>query len=228
MRFFQGLHHWRVIWSGIWSLECYLLRTESGAVIVDPIESGDLGLIDTTPDIRAVVVTSGWHERSSRLFGKRTGAPVFVPEEDLCMFEDLGPHKTYKDGDTLPGNLRAIGVPGLTRGEQALFSDSNGGTLFVADCLGTTAKWAPGGMPLGGHPNGHPVPKETLSTSSTSISSTSAQPTAMPSLETEKRSWSGSSIQGSPLPLGHRGSRISRCQILESGKALTCPSVWPV
>ncbi len=158
-----GLHHWRVIWSGIWSLECYLLRTESGAVIVDPIESGDLGLIDTTPDIRAVVVTSGWHERSSRLFGKRTGAPVFVPEEDLCMFEDLGPHKTYKDGDTLPGNLRAIGVPGLTRGEQALFSDSNGGTLFVADCLGTTAKWAPGGMPLGGHPNGHPVPKETLS-----------------------------------------------------------------
>ncbi len=37
------------------------------------------------------------------------------------------------------------------------------GLLFVGDALGTTAKWAPGGIPLGGHPNGHPRPWETLS-----------------------------------------------------------------
>ena len=158
-----GLHHWRVIWPGIWSLECYFLQTEAGSVIVDPIESTGLGSIDSASDVRAVIVTVGWHERSSRLFGKRTGAPVFVPELDLCMLETLDSCEVYCDGDILPGNLRAIGVPGLTRGEQVLLSETNGGTLFVGDCLGTTAKWAPSGMPLGGHPNGHPIPQDTLS-----------------------------------------------------------------
>jgi hypothetical protein len=33
----------------------------------------------------------------------------------------------------------------------------------VGDALGTTAKWAPNGLRLGGHPNGHPRPSQTLS-----------------------------------------------------------------
>ena len=158
-----GLHHWRVVWPGIWSLESYFLQTEAGSVIVDPIESTGLDLIDATTDIQAVIVTVGWHERSRRLFGKRTRTPVFVPELDLCMLEDLDSRKVYRDGDILPGELRAIGAPGLTRGENVLLSGTNGGTLFVGDCLGTTAKWAPDGMPIGGHPTGHPIPKDTLS-----------------------------------------------------------------
>ena len=158
-----GLFHWRVIWPDIWSLECYFLRTASGSVVIDPIESNGLTAVDSADDIRAVIVTSGWHERSARLFGKRANAPVFVPEADLCMFEDLDDYEAYGDGDVLPGDVRAIGCPGLTRGEQALFSDTNGGTLFTADCVGTTAKWSPGDMTLGGHPNGHPNPKATLS-----------------------------------------------------------------
>lgn len=158
-----GLWHWRVVWPEIWSLESYFLQTDEGSVIIDPIESVFLDAIDQATGAKAVVVTSGWHERSSRLFGIRTCAPVYVPERDLCMFEDLGDHVTYDDGDVLPGGIRAIGCPGLTRGEQALFSAANGGTMFTADSLGTTSKWAPDGMALGGHPNGHCNPSETLS-----------------------------------------------------------------
>lgn len=158
-----GLWHWRVVWPEIWSLESYFLQTDGGSVIIDPIESVFLDAIDQATDVKAVVVTSGWHEHSSRLFGIRTRAPVYVPERDICMFEDLGDHVTYDDGDVLPDGIRAIGCPGLTRGEQALFSDANGGTMFTADSLGTTAKWAPDGMALGGHPNGHCNPSETLS-----------------------------------------------------------------
>ena len=158
-----NVYHWRVIWPDIWSLESYFLRTASGSVIIDPIESVNLGEVDEATDVKAVIVTSGWHERSSRLFAKRSGAPLLVPERDLCMFEDLGDYQTYDDGDVLPCGIRAIGVPGLTRGEHVLFSETNGGTIFTADCLGTTAKWAPHGISLGGHPNGHPRPAETLS-----------------------------------------------------------------
>ena len=158
-----GLFHWRVIWPDIWSLESYFLRTGTGSVIIDPIESGRLDVVDQATDVEAVIVTSGWHERSARLFGKRTCAPVFVPERDLCMFEDLDVFETYDDGDDLPGGIRAIGAPGLTRGEHALLSSMHSGVLFTADCVGTTAKWAPGGMKIGGHPNGHPNPSATLS-----------------------------------------------------------------
>jgi len=156
------LFHWRVIWPDIWSLECYFLRTDSGSVVIDPIESNGLVEIDQAEDIRAVIVTSGWHERSARLFARRAGVSVYVPEADLCMFEDLDQYEVYGDGDVLPGEVTAVGVPGLTRGEQALFSETNGGTLFTADCVGTTAKWAPDGMTVGGHPNGHPRPADTL------------------------------------------------------------------
>ena len=79
------------------------------------------------------------------------------------MIEDLEEFESYEDGDELPCGLRAIGAPGLTRGEQAVISDLHGGTLFVGDALGTTAKWAPEGIPLGAHPNGHPQPWDTLS-----------------------------------------------------------------
>ena len=159
----SGLWHWRVIWPDVWSLECYFLQTEHGSVIIDPIESSNFGPIERADDILAVIVTIGWHERSARLFGRRYGVPVYVPEKDLCMLEDLDTYETYGDGDVLPGNLRAIGCPGLTRGEQALLSEVHEGVLFTADCVGCTAKWAPGGMTLGGHPNGHPNPSETLS-----------------------------------------------------------------
>ena len=159
----SGLWHWRVIWPDVWSLECYFLRTEQGSVIIDPIESADIGPISEADDIVAVIVTIGWHERSARLFGKRYGVPVYIPERDLCMIENLDEYETYGDGDILPGRLHAIGCPGLTRGEQALLSDVHDGVLFTGDCLGCTAKWAPNGMVLGGHPNGHPHPSKTLS-----------------------------------------------------------------
>ncbi|MCY3737196.1 MAG: hypothetical protein OXG13_12380 [Gemmatimonadaceae bacterium] len=158
-----GLFQWRIVWPEVWSLESWWLRTEAGSVLIDPVEWSALQPIAEAGDVRAIVLTVGWHERSARLFAARTGAPIYLPAEDACMVEDLDRWEPYGDGDELPCGLRAVGVPGLTRGEQALLSPRHGGLLFVGDALGTTAKWAPGGIPLGGHPNGHPRPWESLS-----------------------------------------------------------------
>ncbi len=158
-----GIFQWRIVWPDRWSLESYFLRTDAGSVLIDPIESMALDEVDRAGDVAAVVLTVGWHERSARLFARRTGAQVFVPAADTHMIEDLDAYQTYGDGDDLPCGLKAIGVPGLTAGEQALLWPGHGGTLFVGDALGTTAKWAPDGIPIGGHPNGHPRPVQTLS-----------------------------------------------------------------
>ena len=157
-----GVFQWRVVWPGVWSLESYWLRTESGSVVIDPLEGGGASAIESAGDVRAIVLTVGWHERAARLFATRTGAPVFLPAADICMIEDLESWEPYGAGDQLPCGLEAIAVPGLTRGEHALLSHLHDGTLLVGDALGTTAKWAPGGIPLGGHPNGHPRPWESL------------------------------------------------------------------
>ena len=155
-----GLFHWSIRWPGWWSLEAYWLRTEKGSVLVDPIES--IGMLEEAEDIKAIFLTVGWHERSARLFSKRAGAPIFLPELDRHMIEDIDEFVGYGDGFEHECGIRAIGVPGLTPGEQALLSGAHGGTLFVGDALGTTAKWAPKGMKLGGHPNGHPRPAQSL------------------------------------------------------------------
>ena len=158
-----GLFHWRVVWPNIWSLESYYLQTELGSVIIDPIECTGLAKIETDDDVLAVIITVGWHERSARLFAKRTRAPLYVPGKDVHRFEDLEGYISYEHGYELPCGLTALGVPGLTPGEHALLSPLHGGTLFVGDALGTTSKWTPNNMSLGAHPNGHPQPAETLS-----------------------------------------------------------------
>ncbi len=103
------------------------------AAYLDPMEAFGLDDITAADDVVAVVLTVGWHERQAHLFAKRTGAPVFVPAEDTCMIETLESFLTFSDGAELPLGLRAIGVPGLTRGEQALLVPCHGGTLVVGD-----------------------------------------------------------------------------------------------
>ena len=135
-----GIHHWTVAWPE-YRLESYWLRTDSESVVIDANEGEALDDIWESGSCRAVIITSGWHERSALLFSKRTGASVFVPvghEKELELVES---YETYGDGDRLPGRLRAIAV----FGEAALLSDLHGGTLIVGDALVTTVKSTPKG-----------------------------------------------------------------------------------
>ena len=155
------LFHWHVMWPE-YRLESYWLRTESGSVLIDPLEGEGLGVIAQAGDCRAVVVTNGWHERSALLFAKRTGAPIYVPAGHEQLLELVKSFHAYQDGDELPCGLQAIWVKETEFGECALLSEVHGGTLFVGDALGTTAKWTPGGIPLGLHPSAKGSPAEVL------------------------------------------------------------------
>ncbi len=160
-----GFFHWTVEWPGVFPLESYWLKTDAGSILIDPIEGPDLGSIEDSGDVLAVILTVGWHERSAGLFARRTGAPVYLPAADEDMFENLDEYETYSDGDDLPGGLLAIATPGRRAdgGEHALLSPLHGGTLIVGDCLGTTGKWTPWEeLPLGGHPRNHPRPAKSL------------------------------------------------------------------
>ncbi len=160
-----GVFHWTIDWPGVFPLESYWLKTDTGSILIDPIESSGLEAIEESGDVSAVILTVGGHERSAGLFARRTGAPVYLPATDEDLFENLDEYETYLDGDDLPGGLLAIATPGRRAddGEHSLLSPLHGGTLIVGDCLGTAAKWTPWNeLPLGGHPRNHPHPAEGL------------------------------------------------------------------
>ena len=160
-----SIFHWTVDWPGVFPLESYWLFPPGGSVIVDPVDSAGLIPLESAATVLAVIVTTRWHERSARLLARRTGAPLYVPAADVDNFEDIGECETYTAGDTLPGDLLAISTAGgdWSAGEHALLSPMHAGTLLVGDCLGTTGKWTPWDMPLGGHPRFHSGPSESLS-----------------------------------------------------------------
>ncbi|MDP6507540.1 MAG: hypothetical protein QF573_00630 [Chloroflexota bacterium] len=160
-----GIHHWTIEWPGIFPLESYWLKTPAGGILFDPIEGHGPEAAEIANDTLAVVLTNGWHERSAALFAQRTGAPIYLPAGHEGYFEALDEYETYAGANTLPGDLLAIATAGgkWSAGEHALLSPLHGGTLLVADCLGTTAKWTPWDMALGGHPHFHPHPAESLS-----------------------------------------------------------------
>ena len=174
-----GLFQWRVVWPGVWSLESWWLRTEAGSVLVDPVEWSALAPIAEAGDVRAIVLTVGWHERSARLFAARTGAPVFLPAEDVCMVEDLDRWEPYGDGDELPCGLRAVGVPGLTRGEQAL--RGTGASSSWATPWAPPPSGRPAASPSAATPTAIPGPGRACPTCSTSTSRISCPGTATPS-----------------------------------------------
>jgi glyoxylase-like metal-dependent hydrolase (beta-lactamase superfamily II) len=162
-----GIHHWSVWWPDDFSLESYLLRSEDGTVLIDPMDYG----VDVS-DVVAIVVTCVGHERSARVFASESGAPTYLPELDARWVEDSASFEVYANGDDLPGGLKAIEISGGEKKEFAVLSPLHGGTLFIGDALGTMGKWTPGevspgsrrplGGPIGGHPRRHPHPSQSL------------------------------------------------------------------
>ena len=162
-----GIHHWSVKWPDDFSLESYLLHTDDGDVLIDPMDYS-VGV----SEVVAIIVTRIAHERSARVFASESGAPIYLPELDAGRANGPESFETIAHGDELPGGLKALEIKGVDGWELALLSPVHDGTLFVGDALGTMGKWTPGeippggrrpvGGPIGGHPRMHPHPSQTL------------------------------------------------------------------
>ena len=104
-----GIHHWSVWWPDDFSLESYLLHTDDGSVLIDPMDYG----VDVS-DVVAIVISCVGHERSARVFASESGAPIYLPERDAPRVKDPASFEAYANGDDLPGGLTAIEVSGPT------------------------------------------------------------------------------------------------------------------
>ena len=136
-----GLVRWTT-WGNHDIQQSYLLSARDGAVLVDPIQPigrQALNALKKYADGRfqAVICTSPNHERDAEWFRERFRIPVYGPEPAPARSRiRLKSDVLYRDGEILPGNIRAI-WSGDRRGEMWLHRETfnASGVLICADSI---------------------------------------------------------------------------------------------
>ena len=124
--------------------DAYALRTSAGWIMLDPLRPTPEGAERLAQLIRerpiATVLTSDGHERFCYAVREKWGTPVWgpTPGEGQRPVEYEGkPDHLYTAGAALPGDLRAIKLAGMWRGDHALLWHAPSGerVLFTGDIV---------------------------------------------------------------------------------------------
>jgi glyoxylase-like metal-dependent hydrolase (beta-lactamase superfamily II) len=111
----------------------------SGAerVMIDPppLSAEDGAWLQKLGPIACIVLTNRDHVREAEAYRKQFKTTVLAPVQDAPLM-GIKIDRTFKDGDNLPGGIKAIHIPdGKSPGESALFLNRGKGILIVGDAL---------------------------------------------------------------------------------------------
>jgi uncharacterized cupin superfamily protein len=101
----------------------WLVRTEAGSFVVDPLEPDDDAVLARcrSAGVRAVVITNRDHERAAGRFARELGAPIIAAAADAAQLA-VTVDRTVVDGDDIFG-WRVLVLDGYkTPGEMVLYS----------------------------------------------------------------------------------------------------------
>lgn len=126
-----GVVHWSVHDDRIDFLSAsHAVRAEDGWVLLDPVPLAADALRELDPPL-AIVLTSGSHQRSAWRLRRELAVPLHAPALSRTLEDE--PDGRYRDGDVLPGGLRAVFTPGAGTTQHALLLERDGGVLFTSD-----------------------------------------------------------------------------------------------
>jgi hypothetical protein len=108
------------------------LLTREGCVLVDPVRLDDAAL-GALPRPTAILLTARCHQRAAWRYRRELGAPVWLPEDATAADEE--PDRTYADGQTLPGGLRAFRTPGPEWPHYSFYYEADPGIVFCSDLV---------------------------------------------------------------------------------------------
>ena len=115
----------------------YLIGSGKEQVVIDPPPM----TIDDKQDlsingVKAVILTNRDHVREAMDLRSLLNTKIWVPEADAPEMGSITIDRTYRDGEILPANLKAIAIPhGKSPGETAFYLDQSGGILILGDAL---------------------------------------------------------------------------------------------
>jgi Metallo-beta-lactamase superfamily. len=115
----------------------YAFNSDDGLIVIDPaiMESSDLERLQRLGTPTHTILTNKDHERMAYELRDRFGSPIYIHEKDAPLLKS-SPGHTFKDGEILPGNLRAINITdNKSPGETALLLLKGKGILFIGDAI---------------------------------------------------------------------------------------------
>jgi glyoxylase-like metal-dependent hydrolase (beta-lactamase superfamily II) len=115
----------------------YALIREHVLILIDPalVSEGELGDILGLGTPRYIILTNRDHERMAYELRDRCSAEIYINERDSAFLKSPPDH-TFRDRDTLPGNLKVINIPdNKSPGESALLLPEGKGILFIGDAV---------------------------------------------------------------------------------------------
>ena len=128
-----GLFHYQVHDERIkMESDAFVLKEKEGAVLIDPLPL-DKTALARLGRISAILLGTPSHQRSAWRFRRELKAEVYAPAGASGLEEK--PDVGYKDGDRLPGGLRAVHAPGPTTDHYAFYLDREPGVLLCSDLL---------------------------------------------------------------------------------------------
>jgi glyoxylase-like metal-dependent hydrolase (beta-lactamase superfamily II) len=114
----------------------HAVQTEEGLVLIDPFNLS----CETTRQLEAigtpghVLITNLNHDRDAMDYRRRYGAKIWG-HRDLSNYFKFKFDFVFDDGDTVPGDLEAILLPGTFRGETVFLDSREGGSLIAGDAI---------------------------------------------------------------------------------------------
>jgi glyoxylase-like metal-dependent hydrolase (beta-lactamase superfamily II) len=118
------------------TLSSAALREGEEVVLIDPVPltMSAMNKIVGPANRAFTFLTNANHERAAQSLRENMRIPIWAHEAAKPDME-IDANDYFKDGDDLPGGLKAIHIPGATEGETAFYTSKNGGIVFIGDAL---------------------------------------------------------------------------------------------
>lgn len=115
----------------------HLIVTGTDRVMIDPppLSAEDGAWLQKQGAISYIILTNRDHVREAEAYRKQFKTTVLAPVQDAPLM-GIRIDRTFKDGDLLPGGIKAIHIPdGKSPGESALFLNRGKRILILGDAL---------------------------------------------------------------------------------------------
>lgn len=114
----------------------YALKTAEGTVLIDPLkpEASVLKELENLGEFSGIFLTNAHHDRDADWFRKHYEIQIYAHEKAKAEC-DTSIDVLIMDGETLPGGVKAIHLPGCSASETAFYAKISGGIMMVGDIL---------------------------------------------------------------------------------------------
>jgi|GEM_PF-2401685 len=114
----------------------HVVKAEDALIMVDPcrLPESDLNMLEDLGNPTHLIITNGNHVRHTDFYRDRYQLSVLTSRKLMAKIE-TSVDTFFDDGETLPGGLTAIGMPGMSLGETILLHPGGDGALIVGDAI---------------------------------------------------------------------------------------------